>query len=227
MNAIIGYTKLMLDGLDGDLTEQQTADLERVVQAADNLLGLINGLLDLAKIEAGKMELNVEEVDLPLVIDDVIELIRPSADAKALALRADVASTLPTAWADRARIRQVLVNLMANAVKFTEQGGVTIRANIVDGWITIAVVDTGVGIPPDAQTYIFDEFRQVDASTTRRYGGTGLGLAISKRLIALHGGRIWVESTVGNGSTFLFTLPVRVRAAALSESSLAGIGVRS
>jgi len=227
MNAIIGYTKLMLDGLDGDLTEQQTADLERVVQAADNLLGLINGLLDLAKIEAGKMELNIEEVDIPLVIDDVIELIRASADAKSLSLRADVASTLPTAWADRARIRQVLVNLMANAVKFTEHGGVTVRATIVDGWITVAVVDTGVGIPPEAQTYIFDEFRQVDASTTRRYGGTGLGLAISKRLIALHGGRIWVESTVGVGSTFLFTLPVRVRAAALAEGPLTGAAARS
>ena len=227
MNAIIGYTKLMLDGLDGDLTEQQTADLERVVQAADNLLGLINGLLDLAKIEAGKMELNIEEVDIPLVIDDVIELIRAGADAKGLSLRADVASTLPTAWADRARIRQVLVNLMANAVKFTEHGGVTVRATIVDGWITVAVVDTGVGIPPEAQTYIFDEFRQVDASTTRRYGGTGLGLAISKRLIALHGGRIWVESTVGAGSTFLFTLPVRVRAAALAEGPLTGAAARS
>ncbi len=227
MNAIIGYTKLMLDGLDGDLTEQQTADLERVVQAADNLLGLINGLLDLAKIEAGKMELNIEEVDIPLVIDDVIELMRASADAKSLSLHADVASTLPTAWADRARIRQVLVNLMANAVKFTEHGGVTIRATIVDGWITVAVVDTGVGIPPEAQTYIFDEFRQVDASTTRRYGGTGLGLAISKRLIALHGGRIWVESTVGVGSAFLFTLPVRVRAAALPEGGLTGVAARS
>ena len=227
MNAIIGYTKLMLDGLDGDLTEQQTADLERVVQAADNLLGLINGLLDLAKIEAGKMELNVEEVDIPLVIDDVIELMRAGADAKSLSLRADVASTLPTAWADRARIRQVLVNLVANAIKFTEHGGVTIRASIVDGWITIAVVDTGVGIPPEAQTYIFDEFRQVDASTTRRYGGTGLGLAISKRLIALHGGRIWVDSTFGTGSSFLFTLPVRVRAASLSDGTLTGVAVRS
>jgi two-component system sensor histidine kinase ChiS len=173
------------------------------------------------------MELNIEEVDIPLVIDDVIELIRAGADAKSLSLRADVASTLPTAWADRARIRQVLVNLMANAVKFTEHGGVTVRATIVDGWITVAVADTGVGIPPEAQTYIFDEFRQVDASTTRRYGGTGLGLAISKRLIALHGGRIWVESTVGAGSTFLFTLPVRVRAAALTEGPLTGAAARS
>jgi signal transduction histidine kinase/HAMP domain-containing protein len=223
MNAIIGYTKLMLDGLDGELTEQQTADLERVVQAADNLLGLINGLLDLAKIEAGKMELSVEDVDIPLVIDDVIELMRPQADAKSLSMRAEVAGNLPTAWADRARIRQVLVNLIANAVKFTEHGGVTVRATVVDGWITIGVVDTGVGIPPEAQTYIFDEFRQVDASTTRRYGGTGLGLAISKRLIALHGGRIWVDSTVGMGSTFLFTLPVRVRATALPDGGLTGV----
>jgi signal transduction histidine kinase len=197
------------------------------VQAADNLLSLINGLLDLAKIEAGKMELNIEEVDVPLVIDDVIELMRASADAKALSLQADVASTLPTAWADRARIRQVLVNLVANAVKFTERGGVTIRASVVDGWITLAVVDTGVGIPAEAQTYIFDEFRQVDASTTRRYGGTGLGLAISKRLIALHGGRIWVDSAVGVGSSFLFTLPVRVRAAALAEGGLTGAAARS
>jgi signal transduction histidine kinase len=227
MNAIIGYTKLMLDGLDGDLTEQQTADLERVVQAADNLLGLINGLLDLAKIEAGKMELNVEEVDIPSVLEDVIELMRASADAKSLTLRADVAGSLPTAWADRARIRQVVVNLVANAVKFTEHGGVTLRASIVDGWITIAVVDTGVGIPPEAQTYIFDEFRQVDASTTRRYGGTGLGLAISKRLIALHGGRIWVDSTIGVGSSFLFTLPVRVRAGVLTDGGLAGAAARS
>jgi signal transduction histidine kinase/HAMP domain-containing protein len=227
MNAIIGYTKLMLDGLDGDLTEQQTADLERVVQAADNLLGLINGLLDLAKIEAGKMELNVEEVDIPLVLDDVVELMRASADAKSLSLRVDVAGTLPTAWADRARIRQVLVNLLANAVKFTEHGGVTLRASVVDGWITIAVVDTGVGIPPEAQTYIFDEFRQVDASTTRRYGGTGLGLAISKRLIALHGGRIWVDSSIGAGSSFLFTLPVRVRAPIPVEGGLTGVGLRS
>jgi len=120
------------------------------------------------------------------------------------------------------------VRLGAGAVEVRrEHGGVTIRATIVDGWITIAVVDTGVGIPPEAQTYIFDEFRQVDASTTRRYGGTGLGLAISKRLIALHGGRIWVESSLGNGSTFLFTLPVRVRAAALPDGNLAGTAARS
>ncbi len=227
MNAIIGYTKLMLDGLDGELTEQQQADLERVVQAADNLLGLINGLLDLAKIEAGKMELNIEEVDVNALLGDVMDLIRPSAEAKSLSLQSEIGHALPAAWADRARVRQVLVNLMANAVKFTEHGGVTVRASVVDGWITIAVADTGVGIPPEAQTYIFDEFRQADSSTTRRYGGTGLGLAISKRLIALHGGRIWVDSTIGVGSTFLFTLPVRVRAGLAAESALSSAASRS
>ncbi len=214
MNAIIGYTKLMLDGLDGDLTEQQVADLQRVAQAADNLLGLINGLLDLAKIEAGKMELNAEEVDVQTVVEEVIELVRPQAEAKGLGLEMDVPRMLPAAFADRARVRQVLVNLAANAVKFTDHGSVTVAASTADGWITLSVSDTGVGISPEAQTYIFDEFRQADSSTTRRYGGTGLGLAISKRLVALHGGRIWVDSALGSGSTFRFTLPVRMRVVA-------------
>jgi signal transduction histidine kinase/HAMP domain-containing protein len=221
MNAIIGYTKLMLDGLDGDLTEQQVADLQRVAQAADNLLSLINGLLDLAKIEAGKMELNSEEVDINVVIEEVIELIRPQADAKGLALETDVPRSLPAAFADRARVRQVLVNLAANAVKFTERGSVTVTASVADGWITLAVTDTGVGISSEAQLYIFDEFRQADSSTTRKYGGTGLGLAISKRLVALHGGRIWVDSAAGVGSTFHFTLPVRMRV--LTPEPLAGV----
>jgi len=224
MNAIIGYTKLMLDGLDGDLTEQQIADLQRVAQAADNLLSLINGLLDLAKIEAGKMELNAEEVDMRTVIEEVIELIRPQADAKGLALEMDVPLAMPAAFADRARVRQVLVNLAANAVKFTERGSVTVAANQADGWITMAVQDTGVGISPEAQTYIFDEFRQADSSTTRKYGGTGLGLAISKRLVALHGGRLWVDSVLGTGSTFRFTLPVRMRAPSADQLTL---GARS
>ena len=109
-------------------------------------------------------------------------------------------------------MRQVLANMLANAVKFTERGSVTVTAAAAEGWVTISVVDTGVGISPEAQAYVFDEFRQADSSTTRRYGGTGLGLAISKRLVTLHGGRIWVDSEVGRGSTFHFTLPIRVRA---------------
>ncbi len=218
MNAIIGYTKLMLDGLDGELTAQQSTDLFRVAQAADNLLGLINGLLDLAKIEAGKMELNVEEVNMNEVTDEALELVRPHADEKGIEVRSLIPSALPNVWADRARVRQVLANMLANAVKFTERGSVSVSASSAEGWVTISVADTGVGITPEAQAYVFDEFRQADSSTTRRYGGTGLGLAISKRLITLHGGRIWVDSEVGKGSTFHFTLPIRVRAG--SETAL-------
>ena len=212
MNAIIGYTKLMLDGLDGEMTAQQQTDLFRVAQAADNLLGLINSLLDLAKIEAGKMELNVEEVNITEVTDEALELVRPHADEKGLQVRALIPTGLPNVWADRARVRQVLANMLANAVKFTERGTVSVAATAAEGWVTVSVSDTGVGISPEAQAYVFDEFRQADSSTTRRYGGTGLGLAISKRLVTLHGGRIWVDSEVGRGSTFHFTLPIRVRA---------------
>jgi signal transduction histidine kinase len=212
MNAIIGYTKLMLDGLDGEMTAQQQTDLFRVAQAADNLLGLINGLLDLAKIEAGKMELNIEEVNITEVTDEALELVRPHADEKGLQVRSLIAQGLPNVWADRGRVRQVLANMLANAVKFTERGAVSVSATAAEGWVTVSVADTGVGISPEAQAYVFDEFRQADSSTTRRYGGTGLGLAISKRLVTLHGGRIWVDSEIGRGSTFHFTLPIRVRA---------------
>ena len=223
MNAIIGYTKLMLDGLDGEMTAQQQTDLFRVAQAADNLLGLINGLLDLAKIEAGKMELNIEEVNMTDVTDEALELVRPHADEKGLEVRSLIAPGLPNVWADRARVRQVLANMLANAVKFTERGTVSVSATAAEGWVTVSVADTGVGISPEAQAYVFDEFRQADSSTTRRYGGTGLGLAISKRLVTLHGGRIWVDSEVGRGSTFHFTLPIRVRAGS-ENAVLARIG---
>jgi signal transduction histidine kinase/HAMP domain-containing protein len=218
MNAIIGYTKLMLDGLDGEMTAQQQTDLFRVAQAADNLLGLINGLLDLAKIEAGKMELNIEEVSINDVTEEALELVRPHADEKGLQVRSLIPQGLPNVWADRARVRQVLANMLANAVKFTERGAVSVSAGAAEGWVTVSVADTGVGISPEAQAYVFDEFRQADSSTTRRYGGTGLGLAISKRLVTLHGGRIWVDSEIGRGSTFHFTLPIRVRAG--SETAL-------
>ena len=215
MNAIIGYSKLMLDGLDGELNSQQESDLQRVTTAADNLLGLINGLLDLSKIEAGRMEINVEELDVRPIVEDVIALVRPQSDAKELVVIANIPGELPTILADRARFRQVLVNLMSNAVKFTDSGSVTLAASSADGWVTLSVADTGIGISDDAQAYIFDEFRQADASTTRRYGGTGLGLAISKRLVALHGGRIWVQSGASGGSVFSFTMPVYAKAAAV------------
>jgi signal transduction histidine kinase/HAMP domain-containing protein len=212
MNAIIGYSKLMLDGLDGELNAQQEADLQRVTTAADNLLSLINGLLDLSKIEAGRMEINVEELDVRPIVEDVVALVRPQSDSKDLDVRANIPIDLPTILADRSRFRQVLVNLVSNAVKFTDTGAVTVSATSGDDWVTLSVADTGIGISAEAQDYIFDEFRQADASTTRRFGGTGLGLAISKRLVTLHGGRIWVQSATSAGSVFSFTMPVYVRA---------------
>jgi signal transduction histidine kinase len=219
MNAIIGYSRLMLDGLDGELTPQQQADLERVTTAADNLLVLINGLLDLSKIEAGRMDLTLEEVDLRSLADEVVSLMGPQAAAKGLAVRNEIGPEVPTVHADRPRIRQIIVNLVSNAVKFTDEGAVVLAASAAEGWVTMSVVDSGIGISEEAQAFIFDEFRQADASTTRRYGGTGLGLAISKRLIALHGGKIWVESVPGRGSTFRFTLPVHARTAILQGES--------
>jgi two-component system sensor histidine kinase ChiS len=148
------------------------------------------------------------------VTDEALELVRPHADEKGLEVRSFIPQNLPNVWADRARVRQVLANMLANAVKFTERGTVSVSATAAEGWVTVSVADTGVGISPEAQAYVFDEFRQADSSTTRRYGGTGLGLAISKRLVTLHGGRIWVDSDIGRGSTFHFTLPIRVRAGA-------------
>src|SRR5919204_3187771 len=208
MNAIIGYTKLMLDGIDGELSEQQAMDLRRVSTAADNLLMLINDLLDLAKIEAGRMEIHPEDTDLSLIASDVLELVRPAANAKQITVRSTLTADLPTAFVDPSKTRQILANLTSNAVKFTERGGVTLDARAEGGWLTVSVRDTGIGIPHDALGYIFDEFRQVDSSTTRKYGGTGLGLAITRRLVELQGGRIWVESQLGKGSTFTFTLPI-------------------
>lgn len=218
MNAIIGYSKLMLDGLDGPLNAQQEADLARVTTAADNLLSLINGLLDLSKIEAGRMEITLEEVQVPPVVSDVLALVQPQADAKKITISGEIAEHLPTVHGDRDRLRQVLVNLMSNAVKFTDDGWVKLSAVSADGWVTFSVADSGIGISAEAQAYIFDEFRQADASTTRRYGGTGLGLAISKRLVTMQGGRIWVESATGRGAVFNFTLPVYVAAAIAARS---------
>ena len=158
------------------------------------------------------MELDIGEVDLADLVSEAADLVRPIAERKSLDLRTSVDRSIPPVLADRDRIYQVLSNLLANAVKFTERGSVTVSAALTNGWVTVSVSDTGIGVAAEEQSYIFDEFRQADASTTRKYGGTGLGLAICRTLVTLHGGRIWVESPPGGGSTFRFTLPVAVRA---------------
>jgi signal transduction histidine kinase len=216
MNAILGYTDFMIDGMDGPITELQAGDLRRVHVAAENLLGIINGLLDLAKIEAGQMDVRPEAFGFAKTADEVVQLLGERARAKGIVIRAELANDLPAVWADPHQIRQVLTNVVANAVKFTARGEIVITAmperqvpyRPPTDSLQVTVRDTGEGIPPDALEIIFDEFRQADGSASRRHGGTGLGLAIARRLVEMNGGRIWVESELGVGSRFHFSLRI-------------------
>jgi signal transduction histidine kinase len=223
LNAIIGYSQLMLDGIDGSLSDQQIADLRRVTTAGSTLLGLINGLLDIAKIEAGRMEIERKTIFVDLAVATVVDLVRPAAETKGIQVRVSIPKDLPAGWADPQRFDQVLTNLLANAVKFTQRGTVTIAAAVRGPDIVVSVTDTGIGIAPAAQVYIFDEFRQEDASTTRQFGGTGLGLAIAKKLVELQGGRIWLESAPGRGSTFSFTIPAATSPAPAPQRSTTAV----
>jgi signal transduction histidine kinase len=210
MNAILGYTELILDNIYGEMPEKMRRVMGRIQSNATHLLGLINDVLDLSKIEAGQLTLSIVDYSMKDVVDSVIVAVEPLAAEKRLAFKADVQKNLPVGRGDERRISQVLLNLVGNAIKFTEQGGVTIRASAANGSFTVAVCDTGLGISAGDQNKIFDEFQQADSSSTRKKGGTGLGLSIAKRIIEVHGGRIWVESELGRGSTFSFTLPIAV-----------------
>ena len=210
LNAILGYTELILDSIYGDMPEKARAVLERVQANGKHLLGLINDVLDLSKIEAGQLTLSLNDYSLGEVVNGVVAAVEPLAAEKKLAFRAEVASNLPSGRGDERRLSQVLLNLVGNAIKFTDKGEVKIDASAANGTFTVAVRDTGPGIAPSDQAKIFEEFQQADNSSTRQKGGTGLGLAIAKRIIEMHGGRLWVESSPGAGSTFSFTVPVRV-----------------
>ena len=212
LNSILGFSDVILDGLDGPLTDIMENDLKLISRNGQHLLSLINDVLDMAKITAGKMNLNVERFNLPEVLTDVVNITSPLARDKSLALQLDAPATLEIE-ADRTRLRQVMINLVGNAIKFTETGSVTLSTARRNGCVQIHVSDTGIGVPPDQAQLIFEEFSQVDASTTRKTGGTGLGLPISRKLIELHGGQLWVESTGvrGEGSTFIVELPAEVK----------------
>jgi signal transduction histidine kinase len=212
LNAILGYTELILDNIYGEAPERMRQVVERVQTNGRHLLGLINDVLDLAKIEAGQLTLSLADYSLKEIVDGVIIALEPLAVEKRLVLRADVPADLPTGHGDERRISQVLMNLVGNAIKFTDEGEVAIRASAANGSFTVAVCDSGPGINPPDQDRIFEEFQQADSSSTRRKGGTGLGLSIAKRIVELHKGRIWVKSAVGKGSTFFFSLSVRVDA---------------
>src|SRR6266566_2139393 len=210
LNAILGYTELILDSIYGEMPAKAHAVLERVQVNGRHLLGLINDVLDLSKIEAGQLTLSLSDYSLGDVVHGVVAAVEPLAAEKRLAFRAEVAPDLPPARGDERRLSQVLLNLVGNAIKFTDKGEVKIAASVANGSFTVAVCDTGPGIAASDQAKIFEEFQQADNSSTRQKGGTGLGLAIAKRIIEMHGGRLWVESSLGQGSTFSFTLPVRV-----------------
>jgi signal transduction histidine kinase len=205
---------MMVDGIYGEPSDKMRTVLERLQANGRHLLGLINDVLDLSKIEAGQLMLSVGDYSLAEVVHGVVAAVEPLAAEKRLVFTADVVPGLPKGRGDERRLSQVLLNLVGNAIKFTDKGEVAIRASATNGAFTVAVCDTGPGVAAADQAKIFEEFQQADSSITRKKGGTGLGLSIAKRIIEMHGGRMWVESEPGKGSTFYFTLPVRVEAQA-------------
>ena len=210
--AILGYAELMQEGFYGAPSEKSMEALTRIRSNGKHLLGLINTVLDIAKIESGQFSLNLGEYAIDSVVETVCVATESLAATKKLALKAEVATRLPIGVGDEQRLTQVLLNLVGNAIKFTDIGEVRITASAANGHFTVGVTDTGPGIPPDELKRVFEQFHQVDNSNTKAKGGTGLGLAISKQIVEMHGGRIWVESTVGKGSTFQMELPVRAEA---------------
>jgi signal transduction histidine kinase len=209
LNAIIGFSEVLGERMFGDLNEKQAEYAEDILGSGRHLLSLINDILDLSKIEAGRMELDITRFDLPLAIDNALTLVRERAARHGVSLAVDVDPRLGEIGGDERKLKQVLLNLLSNAVKFTPEGGrVGVQATLANGNVEIAVTDTGIGIAPTDQEAIFEEFRQVGGDYLRKREGTGLGLTLAKRFIELHGGRIWVKSAVGQGSTFTISLPL-------------------
>ena len=210
LNAILGYTELMADGIYGELPEKTMGVLKRLESNGRHLLGLINDVLDLSKIEAGQLVLELTDYSLEDIAQTVRSTLEPLAADKKLAFKVEVAPKMPAGHGDGRRLTQVVINLVGNAIKFTDAGEVVIKAAATDGSFHLSVRDTGPGISAADQAKLFQEFQQADNAITRKKGGTGLGLAISKRIVEMHGGKIWVESQLGHGSTFSLTLPVVV-----------------
>jgi signal transduction histidine kinase len=210
LNSIIGFADVLLQGIDGELNEMATNDIQLIYNSGKHLLALINDILDLAKIEAGKMELVREAVDIHEVFKTVLAAAHSLIKDKPVQIVVDTPEALPPIYADKLRLNQILLNLVSNASKFTHEGNITIQAMLdkEPGLMLISVTDTGIGISPDKMSTIFERFRQADAGTTRKYGGTGLGLAICKQLVEMHGGAIGAESKEGVGSKFYFTIPM-------------------
>ena len=209
LNAVIGFSEVLLERMFGDVNAKQEEYLNDILASGRHLLSLINDILDLAKIEAGRMELDVEDFDLAAAVDNALVLVRERATRKGLALETALDAGLGSARGDQRKIKQVLVNLLSNAVKFTPEGGrIEVRGQRVNGHAEVSVTDTGIGIAPEDHEAVFEEFRQVGTDYAKKHEGTGLGLALARKFVELHGGRIWLKSRPGEGSTFTFTIPV-------------------
>lgn len=207
LNSIIGFADVLLMGLDGELTERMEEDLSLIRKSGDHLREIINDILDMSKIEAGRLELIIEPFDIERATSDVIAMAASLAEQKGLSLRMDIPDDIGPLVADRTRVRQVLWNLIGNAIKFTDRGEIAVHARRENGDVLFTVVDTGIGIAAEHLPHIFDQFSQIDPGRRGSISGTGLGLSITKSLVELHGGHIWAESQPGQGSTFCFVIP--------------------
>ena len=215
--AILGYAELMQEGFYEPQGPKSLAALARIRSNGKHLLGLINTVLDIAKIESGQFSLNLGEYALENVVETVRAATEALAETKKLVLTTDITKRLPIGVGDEQRLTQVLLNLVGNAIKFTDKGEVRISATAENSHFAVRVSDTGPGIPLEEQKRIFEKFHQVDSSNTKAKGGTGLGLAIAREIVEMHGGRIWVESTTGRGATFQLELPIRAAAQGVGQ----------
>jgi signal transduction histidine kinase len=227
LNTIIGFAKFMLNGMAGPVNEMQRTDLTAIYSSGQHLLALVNDILDLSKIEAGKVTLDKERLDIHEITAGIISSAIALIGEKPVELREEIANDVPSIFADRHRVRQIILNLVSNAAKFTERGRIILRVKPVtengQRYILCEVEDTGIGISPEHTAIIFEPFRQLDSSSSRRAQGTGLGLPISRRLAELHGGRLWVKSELGTGSTFYCLLPVEDTPSTIGEKSREGL----
>ncbi len=209
LTSIIGYSDMLLSGMTGELNEKQSAFVDSILKGGEALLGLINDILDLTKIEAGRLELNREAVDLRAALLGVLPVVKPRAQDKRIRISTFLPTDLPLVWADPGKLNQILLNLITNGIKYThENGSVSIEARTLDRMVEIWVTDTGIGVAKEDQDKVFQRFTQIDSSATRSQGGTGLGLAIVRELVELHGGTIRLQSKLAKGSSFVFTMPI-------------------